>query len=128
MSTRAVYTFANFEANNFKVATCPQHLYVHQDGYPEGAAKYFDDMVYFADLSEPSDPDLMGQFVYVIEENAGLKAIPQANRLDAGDLEWGYTLTYVKPLTINVMVHRIKNGTETQHWSGTLMQFLDKYL
>ena len=124
MSTRAVYTFANFEANNFKVATCPQHLYVHQDGYPEGAAKYFDDMVYFADLSEPSDPDLMGQFVYVIEENFGLKAIPQTNRLDAGDLEWGYTLTEEG----NVTVHRIKNGTETQHWSGTLMQFLDKYL
>ena len=92
------------------------------------AARYFEDMVHFADLSEPSDPDLLNQFVYVIEENAGLKAIPQTNRLDAGDLEWGYTLTYVKPLTINVMVHAIKNGTETQHWSGTLMQFLDKYL
>ena len=78
MSTRAVYTFANFEANNFK----DKHFYVHQDGYPEGAAKYFDDMLYFAELSEPSDPDLLNQFVYVIEENAGLKAIPQTNRLD----------------------------------------------
>jgi len=124
MSTRAVYTFANFEANNFKVAAAPQHLYVHQDGYPEGAAKYFDDMVYFADLSEPPDPDLLGQFVYVIEENFGLKAIPQTNRLDAGDLEWGYTLTEDH----NVTVHRIKNGTETEHWSGSLDQFLNKYL
>ena len=124
MSTRAVYTFANFEANNFK----DKHVYVHYDGYPEGAAKYFEDMVHFADLSEPSDPDLLNQFVYVIEENFKLNAIPQTNRLDAGDLEWGYTLTYVKPLTINVTVHRINNGTETQHWSGTLMQFLDKYL
>ena len=124
MSTRAVYTFANFEANNFK----DKHFYVHQDGYPEGAATYFDDMVYLADLSDPPDPDLLNQFVYVIEENAGLKAIPQTNRLDAGDLEWGYTLTEIKPYTINVTVHAIKNGTETQHWSGTLMQFLDKYL
>ena len=85
MSTRAIYTFANFEANNFK----DKHIYVHHDGYPEGAARYFDDMVYFADLSEPSDPDLLAQFVYVIEENFKLNAVPQANRLDAGDLEWG---------------------------------------
>ena len=123
MSTRAVYTFANFKDWKSK----DFHLYVHQDGYPEGAAKYFEDMVYFANLSEPQG-DLVSSFIYVIKENFKLNPIPQANRLDAGDLEWGYTLTYVKPLTINVMVHRIKNGTETQHWSGTLMQFLDKYL
>ena len=123
MSTRAVYTFANFEAYNFK----DQHVCVHQEGHPEGAAIYFDNMIYFADLSEPSDPDLLNQFVFIIER-IGLKAIPQTNRLDAGDLEWGYTLTYVKPITIDVTVHRIKNGTETQHWSGTLMQFLKDHL
>jgi len=123
VSTRAVYTFANFEAYNFK----DQHVCVHQEGHPEGAAIYFDNMIYFADLSEPSDPDLLNQFVFIIER-IGLKAIPQTNRLDAGDLEWGYTLTYVKPITIDVTVHRIKNGTETQHWSGTLMQFLKDHL
>ena len=123
MSTRAVYTFANFEAYNFK----DQHVCVHQEGHPEGAAIYFDNMIYFADLSEPSDPDLLNQFVFIIER-IGLKAIPQTNRLDAGDLKWGYTLTYIKPLTIDVTVHRIKNGTETQHWSGTLMQFLKDHL
>ena len=123
MSTRAVYTFANFEAYNFK----DQHVCVHQEGHPEGAAIYFDNMIYFADLSEPPDPDLLNQFVFIIER-IGLKAIPQTNRLDAGDLEWGYTLTYVKPITIDVTVHRIKNGTETQHWSGTLMQFLKDHL
>tara|TARA_R110000823_G_scaffold125586_1_gene252411 strand:- start:360 stop:731 length:372 start_codon:yes stop_codon:yes gene_type:complete len=123
VSTRAVYTFANFEAYNFK----DQHVHVHQEGHPEGAAIYFDNMIYFADLSEPSDPDLLNQFVFIIER-IGLKAIPQANRLDAGDLKWGYTLTYIKPLTIDVTVHRIKNGTETQHWSGTLMQFLKDHL
>lgn len=120
---RAVYTFANFEAYNFK----DQHVCVHQEGHPEGAAIYFDNMIYFADLSEPPDPDLLNQFVFIIER-IGLKAIPQTNRLDAGDLEWGYTLTYVKPITIDVTVHRIKNGTETQHWSGTLMQFLKDHL
>ena len=119
MSTRAVYTFANFEANNFK----DKHVYVHHDGYPEGAARYFEDMVHFADLSEPSDPDLLNQFVYAIEDK-GINAIPQANRLDAGDLEWGYTLTEDR----NVTVHRINNGTETEHWSGSLDQFLNKYL
>jgi len=123
VSTRAVYTFANFEAYNFK----DQHVCVHQEGHPEGAAIYFDNMIYFADLSEPPDPDLLNQFVFIIER-IGLKAIPQTNRLDAGDLEWGYTLTYVKPITIDVTVHRIKNGTETQHWSGTLMQFLKDHL
>jgi hypothetical protein len=119
MSTRAVYTFANFKDWKSK----DFHLYVHQDGYPEGAAKYFEDMVYFANLSEPQG-DLVSSFIYVIKENFKLNPIPQANRLDAGDLEWGYTLTEEG----NVTVHRIKNGTETQHWSGTLMQFLDKYL
>lgn len=111
MSTRAVYTFQD------------KHVYVHYDGYPEGAATYFESMLYFADLSEPSDPDLLNQFVYAIEDK-GINAIPQANRLDAGDLEWGYTLTEDR----NVTVHRIKNGTETEHWSGSLDQFLNKYL
>ena len=119
MSTRAVYTFANFEANNFKDIS----FYVHQDGYPEGAAKYFEAMLYFANLSEPPEPIPM-QFVYAVKENFKLNPIPQANRLDAGDLEWGYTLTEDG----NVTVHRIKNGTETQHWSGSLDQFFNTYL
>tara|TARA_R100000935_G_scaffold10739_1_gene21466 strand:+ start:79 stop:435 length:357 start_codon:yes stop_codon:yes gene_type:complete len=118
MSTRAVYTFANFEANNFKDI----HFYVHQDGYPEGAAKYFEAMLYFANLSEPPEPIPM-QFVYAVKD-VGISPALQANRLDAGDLEWGYTLTE----SHNVTVHRIKNGTETEHWSGSLDQFLNKYL
>tara|TARA_R110001592_G_scaffold300669_2_gene571893 strand:- start:338 stop:694 length:357 start_codon:yes stop_codon:yes gene_type:complete len=118
MSTRAVYTFANFEANNFKDIS----FYVHQDGYPEGAAKYFEAMLYFANLSEPPEPIPM-QFVYAVKD-LGLNPALQTNRLAAPDLEWGYTITEDH----NVTVHRIKNGTETQHWSGSLDQFLNKYL
>ena len=123
MATRAIYTFANFEAHDSK----PKHIYVHWDGYPEGAAKYFEDMLHFAELSEPSDPDLLNQFVYVIEDK-GLNAVPQLNRLEAGNLEWGYTLTYVNPLTIYVTTHIIENGAERQCWEGTLNQFLNDYL
>ena len=123
MGTRAIYTFANFETNKFK----DKHIYVHWDGYPEGAAEYFESMVYFAELSEPSDPDLLNQFVYAIEDK-GLNAKPQTNRLDAGDLEWGYTLTEVKPYTVNVTVHRIQDSIETPHWSGTLDKFLTEHL
>tara|TARA_A100000172_G_C3040742_1_gene110351 strand:- start:585 stop:956 length:372 start_codon:yes stop_codon:yes gene_type:complete len=123
MATRAIYTFANFEAHDSK----PKHIYVHWDGDPEGAAKYFEDMVHFAELSEPSDPDLLNQFVYVVEDK-GLNAVPQLNRLEAGDLEWGYTLTEVKPYEVNVTVHQIENGTETPHWFGTLDQFLTEHL
>ena len=134
MATRAIYTFANFEANNFK----PKHFYVHWDGDPEGAAKYFESMLYFADLSEPSDPDLPSQFVYALEDiedksvyqesPLGINVIPQANRLEAGDLEWGYTLTEVKPYEVNVTVHKIEDGIETPHWFGTLDQFLTEHL
>lgn len=123
MATRAIYTFANFEVHDFK----PKHIYVHWDGDPEGAAKYFEDMLYFANLSEPSDPDLLGQFVYAIEDS-GLNAVPQLNRLEAGNLEWGYTLTYVNPLTIYVTTHIIENDAERQCWEGTLNQFLNDYL
>jgi hypothetical protein len=123
MATRAIYTFANFEAHDFK----PKHIYVHWDGDPKGAAKYFEDMLYFANLSEPSDPDLLGQFVYAIEDS-GLNAVPQLNRLEAGNLEWGYTLTYVNPLTIYVTTHIIENDAERQCWEGTLNQFLNDYL
>ena len=123
MATRAIYTFANFEAHDFK----PKHIYVHWDGDPEGAAKYFEDMLYFANLSEPSDPDLHGQFVYSIE-GSGLNAVPQLNRLEAGDLEWGYTLTYINPRITYIMVHRIKNGVERYYWDGTLNQFLNDFL
>ena len=134
MATRAIYTFANFEANNFK----PKHFYVHWDGDPEGAAKYFESMLYFADLSEPSDPDLPSQFVYALEDiedksvyqesPLGINVIPQTNRLEAGDLEWGYTLTYINSRITYIMVHRIKNGVERYYWDGTLNQMLNDYL
>ena len=125
MSTPAIFTFVNFEANNFKDI----HFYIPQEGHPKSAAAYFEETVHFAELSEPSDPDLVTQFIYATgPDGHNVKPALQIYRLAAGDLEWGYTITEVKPYTINVTVHTIKNGAETQHWSGTLNQFLSTYL
>ena len=110
MSTRAVYTFGD------------KHIYIHYDGYPKGAAAYFEAMQYFANLSEPpvtETEDLFHQFMYANTEEQRVKPEVIDSRDAHADVEYGYTINNQQ-----LTVHEIDMGEETQIWQGTIEEFL----
>ena len=113
MSTRAVYTFGD------------KHVYIHYDGYPKGAAAYFEAMQFYAKQNEPpatETEDLYHEFIYAnvaVTENQ--KSIGELiDRRDShADVEYGYTINNQQ-----LTVHEIDMGEETQIWQGTIEEFL----
>jgi len=86
MSTRAIYTFED--------ATEERHIFVHYDGYPRGAAKYFlqwlDAGVSWTIPRFEADEAAAG-FVAAIKTGAGNVRIAGA-RFSYTDVEFGYRL------------------------------------
>lgn len=90
MSTRAVYSFATDIGE--------QHIYIHHDGYPEGAAMYFYGMLLQAVevipvklfYYSPFDENRGGNYFNFIRANS--MAEPTSDWRDHGDLEFRYEL------------------------------------
>ena len=79
MGTRATY---QFQATNFAPS---QTFYIHWDGYPEGAAVYFEAML----KCENSRSGLAGQFFRANE----LAEFTESHKLHA-DTEYRYNISY----------------------------------
>ncbi|KJU85376.1 hypothetical protein MBAV_002425 [Candidatus Magnetobacterium bavaricum] len=109
MSTRATYQFTSNEKTNEPTVT----FYVHFDGYPEGAAEYFQAML------GQKHGGLATKFMHAVDE-AELTLSHEAH----GDTEYRYTITGDDHLTA---LEKIDRDTWTVFFEGTLAEFIKQY-
>ena len=84
MATRATYTF--------KSSSGDRHIYIHWDGYPEGAARYFKNMMDLRAEQRKSLSDLRGGLTeQFIRANRGAEFTKHWEV--HGDTEWHYEIT-----------------------------------
>lgn len=104
MATRATYRFTN------------TYIYIHYDGYPEGAANYF-----YQTIISPSKGNFATQFI---------RAVPSAEITSShaihGDTDYRYDITGTGPNATIEAYARL--GKEWRHFfNGTLYQFISTY-
>ncbi|KJU86697.1 hypothetical protein MBAV_001112 [Candidatus Magnetobacterium bavaricum] len=109
MNTRATYQFIGDEKNLEPTVT----IYVHHDGYPQGAAEYFQDML------KQKHGCLATKFMHAVE-GAELTLCHEAHR----DTEYRYTITGDDHLTALV---KIDSDTWDIFFEGTLAEFVKQY-
>ncbi|KJU82458.1 hypothetical protein MBAV_005343 [Candidatus Magnetobacterium bavaricum] len=109
MSTRATYQFIGDERNFEPTVT----FYVHYDGYPQGAAEYFRDML------KQKHGGLATKFMHAVDA-AELTLRHEVHR----DTEYRYTITGDHHLTALV---KIDSDTWDIFFEGTLAEFIKQY-
>lgn len=124
MGTRAIYTFKGFGESH--------HVYIHYDGYPEGAAGYFKNAleslkVWTLPRYEPDE--FAAGFVAANKSAAGNVRLAKS-RTSACDVEYGYTVEPDKripsllKLTVTSCDFWESTNKETKLWSGPLVDFI----
>lgn len=84
MATRATYQITTFADTST--------IYVHHDGYPEGAAEYFRNTIELMRLSKREcSRDFVPAFLW-----ANAKSMLTASHEEHGDTEWRYNIKWVK--------------------------------
>jgi hypothetical protein len=121
MATRATYTFGN------------KHIYIHWDGYPEGAAQYFKKMMdYLKEERERSLSDLRGGLAeQFIRANRGAEFTSHWE--DHGDTEWHYEVSKDphSAITLKVIKFFYDDSGERlgrQYFEGPLATFIEEYV
>ena len=121
MATRAIYTFDD--------GYTQRHIYIHYDGYPSGAANYFEKWV-GSGKSWPvprfeADEAAAG-FVAAVKDDPGNVRISDS-RTRHCDVEFGYTVRLEgKALFIKVVSTNYWGGelNETPIYDGPLYEFI----
>jgi len=119
MATRATYTFGN------------KHIYIHWDGYPEGAAQYFQKMMALNDERHGGLSDLRGGLTeQFIRANRGAEFTSHWD--DHGDTEWHYEVSADpdSPITLKVLKFYYDDSGERigqLYFEGPLTEFLQRY-
>ena len=118
MSTRATYSFLDNEYENSTVNTC---IYIHYDGYPEGAALYF-----YRTITKPSKGNFATRFVRANEQ----AEITKGHTVHS-DTDYRYYVTG-NGLYASVLAYRMTYGTDSQKkkeliFMGTMKKFINKY-
>jgi hypothetical protein len=124
MGTRAIYTFKGFGES--------YHVFVHYDGYPEGAADYFrrtleEGKVWTLPRYEPDE--FAAGFVASIKDKGGNVRLA-SSRTGAVDVEYGYTVEPDKAipsllrLTVTACDFWDGKRKETKLWTGPLVEFV----
>lgn len=124
MGTRAIYTFKGFGESH--------HVFVHYDGYPEGAADYFrrtleSGKVWTLPRYEPDE--FAAGFVASIKTNGGNVRLCRS-RYAAVNVEYGYTVEPDKAipsllrLTVTATDFWDKARKEKRLWTGPLVDFV----
>lgn len=114
MGTRATYRFVNTKSGYPQPKTT---IYIHWDGYPEGAAVYFYQML-LADGKGMAEQFIIG--------NAELAEITGSHELH-GDTQYQYTIDGTGPAAMLKMVTVGISETEPG-WSGPLHAFIEKHI
>ena len=111
MATRATYKFAD---KNDATTT----IYIHYDGYPQGAAVYFNQL-----LTNPSKGNLATQFIRA-NPNAEITASHNAH----GDTEFQYDINGCDA-DADLIAYSVDQNTEERKciFSGKLYEFINKH-
>lgn len=119
MSTRATYQFVHDDGFDITTTT----LYVHHDGYPEGAARKYQQAL---DTRPHSDLALLAE--QFIRANADAEIVNSHE--SQGGTEYRYTVFTVAPETEAAIVaehHSIGPDSWATEFEGPLGQFIAKY-
>lgn len=133
MSTRATYRIK--EINSF--GNVSQYFYIHYDGYPEGAAVYFTQLL--ANFDALKEASLIGQHCLSWRRGKAIIAFGMlayteftSDARDHGDTEFHYDLAYshrekawfVEALAIN---RHCETPTTEVLFDGPIADFIAKY-
>jgi len=122
MATRATYTFKSDFGD--------KHIYIHWDGYPEGAAQYFQKMMEIREEQRQSLSDLRGGLTeQFIRANRGAEFTSHWE--DHGDTEWHYEISGGSNATLKVIKFSYDDSGERmgqRRFEGPLTEFIGKYL
>ena len=140
MATRATYTLRQKETR----AGAPRkggvyHVYIHYDGYPEGAAEYFAAAMKLRALrysAENLDAGLRGSLPeQFIRANALAEFTNHPD--DHGDTEFHYDIAEVynaekRETTVTVKAYKLANFSEkvlprTEFFNGPIEEFIKRY-
>lgn len=121
MSTRAVYTFTNYDYSDNPIS-----IYIHQDGYPKGAAVYF-----WKAVNRLMDNSLKEHFSRESTQFpvAFLRANERAEITDGpeyhGDLEYTYSYNVKANKLVVAQLIPFEDTAEKIIFSGTLEDFIN---
>jgi hypothetical protein len=124
MATRATYTFKSDFGD--------KHIYIHWDGYPEGAAQYFQKMMELREERRQSLSDLRGGLTeQFIRANRGAEFTSHWE--DHGDTEWHYEVGKEPHSAITLKVIKFSYDDSGERmgqrcFEGPLTEFIGKYL
>jgi hypothetical protein len=111
MATRATYTINEHEKGEF-------HFYIHWDGYPEGAANYFRQM-----LLAMEDAKNRGGFIENFIRANHLAELTEGR--DAhGDTEFHYNLSILSDGSTHLFAYSRVNEEFRSFWNGNLTSFV----
>ncbi len=110
MATRATYSFTDKQHRTY--------IYIHHDGYPEGAASYF-----YHTIINPSKGNFATQFI-----RANPQAEITASHKIHGDTDYKYDITGTG-LKATIEAYSINREDHCEHlfYSGTLYKFISTY-
>lgn len=123
MATRATYTF--------KSAGGDKHIYIHWDGYPEGAARYFKGMMDLRAEQRKSLSDLRGGLTeQFIRANRGAEFTKHWEV--HGDTEWHYEIIGSYE-AVSIRVYRLEYDDSgdrrgVEFFSGSIDEYFSRYL
>lgn len=121
MSTRAIYGFT--DERNPK----PLWVYIHYDGYPEGAATYFENAKKMAwDLPRFEADEFAAAFVAANKKGTGAVRLSEGPETH-GDLEYAYLMTQTADKKLHVRAFESpgqkKGDYGREIFSGSLEEF-----
>lgn len=125
MSTRAAYTFVDTDG-------ATSHVYVHHDGYPEGAAEKFALTLASGQiwpLPRYEADEFAAGFIAANKREGGSVRLLADPKM-VGDLEYHYTVTQAKSGTLMVQCDGVSNWDDDWQaktiWKGSLVNFIAK--
>lgn len=126
MATRATYTFKT-EAQYDYERRADVHVYIHYDGYPSGAASYFNAALKLLNDRRAPLSNLRGGITeQFIRANPLAEITSHAD--NHGDTEFHYDVIKSSG-SIRLEAYELqRNQTKYQFFNGTLEDFVNKYL
>lgn len=127
MSTRATYRVKEYNGITQRI----EYFYIHYDGYPEGAAQKFKQLLLNMDSLKEKSHIENGQDIFVWRPGKSIIAfgmLPYAefteDHEEHGDTEYQYDLYYDRKNKSWDVVARGRNGI---FFDDTLLSFIKKY-
>ena len=127
MATRATYTFKTETQYKFE-GPADVHVYIHYDGYPSGAASYFNNALKLLNERRVPLSNIRGGITEQFIRANNLAEIT-SHADNHGDTEFHYDITKGDTGPIRIEAYELRRDeTKYQFFNGTLEGFVARYL